>query len=159
MTTPIENRVQCLEDIEAVRNLMASYHRACDGWGPAGTHVDPQAIADLFTEDGVWGVTGRQPQPTGHAEIIQLAKDLQSIPWIVHFVLNPVVHVDGDTAYGEFKGIIRVRFQESGRFVWGMGLYRCDAVRTTEGWRIRSLQWEPFIGELYQPARRTDTNG
>jgi SnoaL-like domain len=158
MTTPLEARVQRLEDIEAVRTLMARYHRVCDGWGPDGTHVDPQVIADVFTEDGVWGVTGRQPPPTGRAEIIQLAEDLQVIPWIIHFALNPVVDVDGDVATGECKGIIRVRFGTPGRYVWGMGLYRFEAVRTTQGWRFRSLLWEPFVGELYEPPRRTGSS-
>jgi ketosteroid isomerase-like protein len=155
MTIPIEARVQRLEDIEAVRVLMARYHRVCDGWGPAGTHVDPEAIADVFTEDGVWGVTSRQPAPTGRAEIIQLAEDLQTVGWIVHFALNFMVNVDGDTASGESKALLRVKFDESSPFVWGMGLYRFVALRTAEGWRFQSLLWEPFVGGEFEPPRRS----
>lgn len=151
--TRTEQRLRALEDVEAVRTLMARYHRACDGWDEAGTHQDPAAIAALFTEDGVWDVTARQPPPTGRAEIAALATELQAIPWIVHFVVNPLVEVDGDRAYGEFKGVLRVRLTESSRLVWALGLYRVVARRTSSGWRFESMSWEPMSeGGRYRPA-------
>jgi ketosteroid isomerase-like protein len=152
VTTPLEDRIRRLEDAEAVCLLMARYHQACDGWDGTGTHKDPEAIAALFTEDGVWDVTARQPPPTGHEQIAALAEELRSIPWIVHFVVNPIVKVDGDAATGEFKGLLRVRLDESAPRVWAMGIYRVMARRTADGWLFRSLAWEPMTGGRYDPS-------
>lgn len=142
MTPSIEERVRRLEDIEAVRRLMAQYHRACDGWDEAGSHKDPQAIADLFTDDGVWGIPAQHPFARGRAEIAALAERLQSIDWIVHFVVNPIVEIDGDAATAEFKGIVRIQ-PDAGRAAgWTMGVYRAACRRTPGGWRFRSLDWD-----------------
>lgn len=141
MTASIEDRIRRLEDIEAVRLLMARYHQACDGWD-GGSHEDPQAIADLFTDDGRWGIPAQHPFAHGKAEIAGLAQRLQPIDWIVHFVVNPVVEVDGDTASAEFKGVVRMRPAADGPVGWTMGIYRAACARTPEGWRFRSLDWE-----------------
>ncbi len=138
----IEARLQRLEDIESVRRLMATYHQLCDGWTETGTHKNPAGIASLFTEDGEWAVTARQPAPKGPEQIASMARELQAIPWIVHFVVNPVVDVDGDTACGTFKGVIRRRHRREDNLSWNMGLYRLPAVRTADGWRMKRLDWE-----------------
>jgi ketosteroid isomerase-like protein len=153
-STSIEERLQRLEDIEAVRQLMAKYHKLCDGWDDKGTHKDPEAIAALFTADGVWAVTARQPPPTGRAEVAELARDNQSIQWIVHYFANPIVEVDGDTANGEFIGVLRVRVTKDVPKSWVLGRYRVVARREPEGWRFQSVAWEPFVGAMYEPPRQ-----
>jgi hypothetical protein len=143
-----------VEDILAVHELMALYHEACDGWDESGTHTDPDAIASLFTEDGIWDVTARTPAPRGQEAIAALATELQSIPWIVHAVVNPIVDSAGDRATARFKGILRVKLQPSGAPGWAMGRDQLDARRTPEGWRIASLSWEPMTeSERYDPGR------
>jgi ketosteroid isomerase-like protein len=150
----LEERVRTLEDIEDVRVLMARYHQACDGWDEHGTHRDPDAIAALFTEDGVWDVTAAQPAPTGHAEIAALARKLQVVPWIVHMIVSPVVEVSGDIATGVLKGILRVRMTDAARLNWATGQYQLTARRTRDGWRIASLSWETTSeSERYDPSR------
>jgi hypothetical protein len=131
-----------LADIEAVRLLMARYHQACDGWDADGTHRDPDAIADLFADDGVWDVTPQQAAAVGREQIAERARELQAIAWIVHFVVNPIVEVDGDTARGDFKGIVRIRMTETSRPFWLLGIYRALAARTRAGWRLSSLSFE-----------------
>jgi hypothetical protein len=149
----IEARLQRLEDVESVRRLMATYHELCDGWTEAGTHKDPAAIAGLFTEDGEWAVTARQPPPKGPEQIASMARELQAIPWIVHFVVNPVVDVYGDTANGTFKGVIRRRHHAEDPLSWNMGLYRLHAVRTANGWRMKRLDWESMLAaKPFDPA-------
>lgn len=147
MGPSIEDRVRRLEDIEAVRLLMARYHQECDGWDDQGTHKRPESITDLFTEDGVWdipkpaGATTQAPA-VGREQIVALAKELQSIQWIFHFVVNPIVEVDGDTVTGEFKGLVRMQSKQSAPSGWGLGIYRADVARTHQGWKFRSLAWE-----------------
>lgn len=140
----LERRVRVIEDVLAVQHLMANYHNAVDGWDERGTHRDPGAIADLFTEDGVWDVTAREPAPTGREEIAALARDLQAVPWIIHTLVSPIVSAEGDRATGEFKGILRVGRAGGEALRWSMGRYRLDARRTPEGWRIQRLSWEPM---------------
>ena len=142
MTASTEDRIRRLEDIEEIRLLMARYHMACDGWTDAGTHKDPVAIADLFTDDGVWDIPVPRPAPQGRARILETGKQLQAMNWIVHFVVNPIVEVDGDTATALFKGIVRSRQTADAVPGWGMGIYRAECARTADGWRFRSLAWE-----------------
>ena len=46
--TSLEERVQRLEDVEAIKVLKAEYCAYCDD------HYDPDGIASLFVEHGVW---------------------------------------------------------------------------------------------------------
>ena len=52
--TTLEERVQRLEDIEAIRSMKMAYARYCDD------DYRAEEIAELFTQDGVWdgGVFG-----------------------------------------------------------------------------------------------------
>jgi hypothetical protein len=142
----VDNRVRHLEDTEAIRVLMARYHQLCDGWTAEGSHKNPEAISELFTEDGAWAVG---PTPiVGRAAIAEQARRLQkAIPWIVHFFTNPVVSISGDQASGEFKGQVRVR--REGRTVAGviLGVYRAQLVRQDAGWLFSSLTWERILAE------------
>jgi hypothetical protein len=152
--TTLEERLQAVEAVLAVQELMARYHDACDGWDESGSHKDPGAIAALFTEDGLWDVTARQPAPRGRAEIAALASQLQAIPWIVHAVVNPIIESGGDRATAQFKGILRLKLQPSAPLVWSLGRYHLDARRTSDGWRIASLSWEPMTeSKRYNPGQ------
>lgn len=158
--TALTSRVQQLEDLRAVEQLMYAYHHACDGWGSDGTHRDPEAIAELFTPDGVWAVSARQPPPTGRQEIAALARDLQIIPWIVHTVVNPQVQVDGDVATGEVKGLV-YHMSPDRQPRASLGVYRLTAIRTDSVWRIQNMSWEPQSSrERFDPSeyRRPDTS-
>jgi hypothetical protein len=151
----LEQRVQALEDLEEIRLLMARYHQACDGWDETGTHKDPAAIAALFTEGGLWDETVRQPPPTGRAQITKFAEELKSVAWVVHYLTNPAVRlgVDGKTATGEFKGILRVRLRPTSPLVWVIGLYRITTERSPAGWQLNSMSWEPITHSRYDPDR------
>jgi hypothetical protein len=140
-TESLEDRVRHLEDTEAIRVLMARYHQLCDGWTEEGTHKDPEALSQLFTEDGTWAV-GPTPM-VGRAAVAEQARRLQkAIPWIIHTFTNPVVSISGDQASGEFKGLVRVR--REGRTSPGetIGVYRAQLVRQDAGWLFQSLTWE-----------------
>jgi hypothetical protein len=139
----LARQVRELRDIEEIRELVARYHSACDGTLEKGTHRDPEAIADLFTPDGVWDVPGGPF--AGRAEIIAKARELQSIVWIIHIVANPVVAVDGDVARGEFKGFVRSRRSVTSPPGWSIGIYRTRTVRTLHGWRFQKLTWEYLV--------------
>ena len=48
----LEQRVQALEDVNAIRHLQARYAAYCDD------QYNPEGLAALFTEDAVWESQG-----------------------------------------------------------------------------------------------------
>ena len=91
----IAARLQRLEDIEAIQQLIARYAKAVDHNG------DPALVAPLFTEDAVWHCEG-----IGHWETrAGIVRDIRPncttfMPWAIHYMTQPIVEVaaDGRTA-------------------------------------------------------------
>jgi hypothetical protein len=153
----LEARIRVLEDREAIRDLVAAYHRWCDGgWGrladglvaaqPGGsrpTH-DGDRVAELFVEDGVYRAvhdgppSDHYPAAYGREEIRRLVNSWQPMPWAIHYSTNPVIRVDGDRATGEFKGLMRLSLDG---FYPLHVVYRGEFVRTPVGWRIARFEW------------------
>ena len=87
----IEERLQRLEDIEAINQLIARYAKAVDHNG------DPALVAPLFTEDAVWHCEG-----IGHWETREgIIRDIRPncttfMPWAIHYMTQPSVEVGPD---------------------------------------------------------------
>ena len=87
----IEERLQRLEDIEAIQQLIARYAKAVDHNG------DPALVAPLFTEDAVWHCEG-----IGHWETREgIVRDIRPncttfMPWAIHYMTQPIVEVAAD---------------------------------------------------------------
>jgi hypothetical protein len=83
----IEERLQTLEDIEAIRRLKIRYAELCD------EGFDPDALVSLFTVDGVWDA-GEFGRFTGPGEMraywIETARVTQ---FALHYMANHVVDV------------------------------------------------------------------
>jgi uncharacterized protein (TIGR02246 family) len=145
MTATTEQRIQLIEDKMDIESLMARYARYVDnGW--AGAIKDSAALADLFTEDGVWtspaygAFEGRQA----------IAENLGGVSprLTVHQIFSPDVKIEGDEAIGTWRLIIAMTAPD-GQALLGFGGYRLRLVRTAEGWRIRHLQSEPAFMAPY----------
>jgi hypothetical protein len=134
----LESVVRQLQDRNEILELAARYHQLCDGGWDGPSHPDPDALADLFTADGVYGVSN--PPARGRAEIREKFAELQRrLPWIVHYLANSAVEVAGDRATAHVKGLIQiVRHQQQP--VWRHVTYDGELVRTAEGWRFASLK-------------------
>ena len=131
-------RIQRLEDVEAIRLLKAAYCNGLDGgWDPKGpSHMG--AVADLFTDDGVWDGTPWAPRSEGREAIRQMLVGYGVVPWIVHVVTNPVIDVRGDEADGHWHVIVATETVD-GVPQLICGTYDEKYARTPEGWRFRSL--------------------
>ena len=125
-------RVQELEDKDAIWMLFMEYKRHLDA-------RDFKAYASLFTDDAVWA--GNLGKAVGPAEIEALlvrtletyASDLERT---YHLVMNPVVHVDGDTARSKSNWGFVTR-SETDRPVFEMlGRYSDELRRTPDGWKF-----------------------
>ena len=132
----IAQRVQLLEDIEAIKALKARYCGFCDdGYNPEG-------IASLFIDDGVWD-GGRRGKFTGKDEIkgffIQAA---QIFSFALHYVLNPIITVKGNEAHGSWYLFMPATVREGNQAVWNAGRYEDDYVKVNGEWRFKQLKVE-----------------
>ena len=102
MTGTVEQRIQALEDIEAIRTLKARYCAACDD------DHNPDTLAALFHEDAVWEATS-SGRFEGVANIRGFFADLRASGRIrnsAHHAINPIIEVEGDEATGHWRLIM-----------------------------------------------------
>ncbi len=127
MTQDLDARIQRLEDIEAIRRLKYDYCLACDdGYAPA-------RIAALFVEDGIWdgGAIGMNIGREAIAKFFSEASDL--IPFALHYVTNPIIDVDGDSATGKWLLWEPVIYKSTGAN-WMAAAYHDTYRRIGEQW-------------------------
>ena len=135
----LRRRVQRLEDLEAIRRLKARYARYCD----AG--YDPEGIAGLFVEDGVWDGGDLFGRAEGTEEIKAHFRGASSrIPWALHFPLVPDIDIsdDGTTATGTWYLWQPCTVNRSTGPVgaWLVGTYRDRYVKVEGEWRFLELR-------------------
>lgn len=136
MTVPqnIEERMQRIEDIEALRQLKHRYCAYCDD------SYDAARLAPLFTEDAVWdgGPMGRF---VGRAAIHEFfAGCSKLVPFAIHHVTNAILQVDGDCATGEWLLWEPIVFAQGDQALWMAGRY-LDQYRRVDGeWRFAHVK-------------------
>ena len=149
MSKTIEERLQALEDREALIKLKARYVNYNDGGWQGPTHTDPDAVADLFVEDGIWDGSPDAGYAKGRAEIKALFERFRAVKFIVHYVTNPLIEVDGDTATGHWHALVTSTMADDSS-LWILGLYKEQYVRTASGWRIQLLRFETAVAAPYE---------
>jgi ketosteroid isomerase-like protein len=141
--TDLERRNRTLEDIEAVKQLKYRYADACD------RGYDADTLADLFTEDAIWegDLFGRHE---GRDAIREFFRGVSiDIPFARHFMINPIISVNGDEATGEWYLFQTCTFAEGNTPILGAARY-ADRYRRVDGtWKFRNLQlistfWTPY---------------
>ncbi len=131
----IEERLQVLEDIEAIRKLKAAYCAACDD------DHNGAALADVFMPDGTWAVAGGSVT-VGRELIVEMGNGIRNSGRVkrpAHQVFNPVIEVDGDTATGAWRFLMMHTKGDERSFVRIIGTYDEIYARTPDGWKIKSL--------------------
>jgi len=138
-------RLQRLEDCEAIAALQARYINLNDGGWDGPTHRFPDEVAEMFVEDGTWeGPPGRAE---GKAAIVAMFRSFGAMPFIVHFITNPLIEIRGDQAHGEWHAIVTATTPD-GQAQWALGKYINDYVRGATGWQYRKLH---FIAAAISP--------
>lgn len=136
--TDLEQRIARLEAIEEIKRLKARYCAYCDDG------YDPDGIAGLFTENGIWdGETfGRH---VGREAIRTFfARASGEITFAAHLVLNPIIEVaDAARASGKWRLIMpaTVRTETGSEARWLVGAYDEQYVVDGGAWRFRSLKF------------------
>lgn len=135
----IEQRLQVLEDIQAIMEIKANYANYADcGWGDRPTN-NPDGLAGLFTEDGIWDC-GQFAYAKGREQIREEFASYTFLKVDFHHFGNPLIQVDGDTATGEWHGLFALVNENDGTQQWIGARYNNQFVRTAEGWKIKYLK-------------------
>jgi hypothetical protein len=133
--TSLEDRIRRLEDIEAIRNLMATYaFHVNKGWD--GKVVDVEKMPSIFAEDIRWE-SNMGPGGAGLDQLMgSLKQDTEVVDFSMHSYTNPIIEVDGEKATGNWLMWIAVRREGGPRLVFASLDFKYS--RTSNGWRI---QW------------------
>lgn len=142
----LERRLVRLEDEQEIAQLIATY-------GPLVDAGDAAAVAQLWTEDGVYDVD--EIFMSGHDEIRAMVRSANHQGWIAggcaHFLGPAKVKVSGDTAIAVCHSLMVVN--DSGTFV----VRRATAnhftlLRTHRGWRTTRRTSRVLDGRPESPA-------
>lgn len=139
----LARRMTALEDLEAIRALMARYAETVDAalTDPSAEKVG--AILELFAEDASadYEQFGQFQGRAGIGEFF--GKVLPTIgTWSRHHLLNPIVEVKHRSASGKFYGLVHVVFKSDPaagpQRLWVD--YRNTYSKSEHGWKIQSLK-------------------
>jgi ketosteroid isomerase-like protein len=128
----LEQRLRVLEDKEAIWLLFMEYKKHLDA-------RDFKAYASLFTDDAVWA--GNLGKAVGPQEIEDLlVRTLEVYPSDLertyHLVMNPIIHVNGDTATSKSNWGYITRSQNDRPVFEMLGRYSDELRRTPDGWKF-----------------------
>ncbi len=153
-----DQRLQVLEDIEAIRKLKARYCAACDD-----SH-NPETLGPLFAEDAVWEASG-VGRAEGRKAIQKLLGDIGRSGRIrnsAHHAINPIIDVDGDHATGHWRLIMLYtgyRPDRTPQYIRIIGWYREQYVRGDGCWQFQHLFCEVEEHGPYVLDAKPDGNG
>ena len=143
----LKNRLETLEAVEAIKKLKARYCQCAD-------ERDAEGFANLFTADGVFegGTFGRGQGRAGVATFLRGVQQ-QSLPFALHYVMNPIIEVQGDTATGRWYLLEPCTMVAEGtqaqQAVWGTARYEEEYVKVDGEWKFKKVHlmpvfWSPF---------------
>ena len=133
-------------DRQEVEALMYRYALGVDS-------LDREVLAGVFAPDAVAEYKAVEPSPFELDEHLEgfdnifawlesvLAERGDARP--THFITNPLIELDGDRA--------RLQVYMHNRGMTGGGVYRIDAARTPDGWRIQKLHLDE---QTFDPERQ-----
>lgn len=140
----LEEKVQRLCDIEDIKILKHNYAKQCDD------NYNPDGIASLFTEDGVWdgGPLGFADGREAIKAFFTATPDLVS--YALHSVANPIIEVDGDTAKGHWYLWQPMVIKPDDQAMWLIATYEDTYVRVDGKWMFKKLVCKPEAFSPYE---------
>lgn len=140
-------RLHRLEAAEEIRWLKAYYAQVCDDKYDAAHRLRPQdeidamvapMVARVFAADAVWDASSAGAAPLRGQNAI-LAR-MRTSPWTfaMHYYVNPMIAVDGDTATARWMLWEPCTSGETGQAMWMSAINHDTYVRTAVGWQIQT---------------------
>ncbi len=140
----LEQRIQRLEDIEALKLLKSRYAEYCDN------DYNPSQLAALFTQDAIWdgGSLGYvESREAIHALFSAASK---ALPFAIHHVTNPAIEVDGDRATGSWLLFQPCVHAAGDTALWIAGRYQDEYRREDGVWRFSKVTFRPNMISPYE---------
>ena len=135
----LEQRVQALEDINAIRHLKARYAAYCDD------QYNPDGLAALFTEDAVWESQGLGRFEGREAIRAFFWSASQLFTFAMHYSLNGQIDVQGDTGQAQWYLFIPCTLGEGNRAMWRAGVDHEEYVRVAGEWQCTRKTSAPLF--------------
>lgn len=156
MTRTIEQRLQELEDREAIRQAICGYGYAVDG-------CNAEAVGSFYVEDGVYAV-GDIGAYEGRARIEAITRDTSHLGLVgagaAHMSSPPYIVIEGDRAVATCHTMVPMH-GENGFFIGRLSASRIQLARQADGgWKIVHRQNWMLDGGREGPemlARLNDT--
>jgi hypothetical protein len=141
----LRRRVQACESVLAIQALKARYGELVDRRFSAGKVVEAdtlnavtEAIAALFTPDGVWDGGPGLGRAVGRRAIAERLRE-PTLNFSRHFFMNPRIETDGETGTGRWDLLSPCR-RADGTSHWMSG-YEDDEYACVDGvWLHRSMK-------------------
>ncbi|MDB5394776.1 MAG: hypothetical protein JWM91_2282 [Rhodospirillales bacterium] len=130
-------RLQRLEDKQALQDLLISYARSCDA-------RDWTSYRTVFTADALIDYTGAMGRRGRRDEIAEWLGEIMGVPsleYTQHLLANFQVELDGDHAAGRVDYLNPDIFSRDGirDLLVNGGQYVFEAVRQGPAWRLSAL--------------------
>ena len=123
----LEKRIQVLEDIEEIKRLKAKCSLYSD-------LKEGGKVAELFTEDGSFG-----SEIMGLLQGHEALRNIKFWPFMVHYALNPIIEVNGDTGTGKWY-FFRPHTTHENVARWAGGYYEDVYAREGGRWKFKSIR-------------------
>ena len=143
----IAARVAELEAREAIKELKYQYARRADDVFNKPSHASAVALADLFTDDGVLDL-GPFGAFEGRDALINAFENIlpQGTKWSTHYMSNPSITVEGETAQASWYYLIQsLPAGEGAALTQFFGGYDDSCVKTDCGWKIKQTLTSYFM--------------
>jgi hypothetical protein len=106
-------------------------------------------VADMFVEDGIWEGAPNSGYASGRQQIRELFEAFGAVPFIVHYVTNPLIEIDGDSATGNWHALVTATMPGQ-QAVWILGIYKDEYIRCPDGWRFKTLRFDTIASTPYE---------
>jgi len=141
----LRQRVTASESVLAIQSLKALYGQLVDQRFSAGAVVAPEtlahvadAIADLFTADGVWDGGPGLGVAIGRRAIAERLR-APTLTFSRHFFMNPRIEVEGETARARWDLLSPSR-RPDGSSYWMCGFEDDEYARVDGVWLHHSMK-------------------
>jgi hypothetical protein len=148
----MKEKVQLLEDSEAIRRLKARYAQACDD------KYNLDKLGELFAEDAVWDGGELMGTHNGKAAVLKFFKEIQnSITFGVHYFLMPHLTIEGNKAQARWYVWMPATFAGN-RAGWIAGFEDDRYVKTKGQWYVTYMKMNTLFQTPYEMGWHKSTS-